>query len=87
MTFTETFPSPLTKSGELFWLPAYISLSRAVYDTYSRFGEIYEREQHINNCATRWGISRRCAEELLTGEATYEVTPDHIIITRTIKEQ
>jgi hypothetical protein len=34
----------------------------------------------------RWGITRRCAEALLTGEATYEVTPENVIITRAVKE-
>lgn len=86
MTITETFPAPVTKAGELFWLPCYINLSRAVYDGYVRNDESYELAKHIQNCATRWGITRRCALALLTGEASYEVTPEHITITRIVEE-
>ena len=86
MTITETFPAPVTKAGGLFWLPCYVNLSKAVYDGYVRNDEPYELAVHVRNCATRWGITRRCAEALLTGEATYEVSPEHITITRTVEE-
>ena len=86
MTVIETFPAPLTEAGRLFWLPCYVSLSREVYEGYKRSCEAAEAHLHVSKCATRWGITRRCAEALLTGEATYEVSPDHITITRTVEE-
>lgn len=86
MTLTETFPAPTTAAGRLYWLPCYVRLARAVYDTYMRSHEDHEREQHIQSCAARWGITRRCALALLTGEATYELTDDTVTLTRTIVE-
>lgn len=86
MKIVETFPAPATKAGALFWLPQYVSLARSVYHTYTATGEAGQRALHITNCAARWGITRRCAEALLTSEATYEVSPEHITITRTVQE-
>ena len=83
---TETFPAPSTKAEKLFWLSAYIRLSKAVYDTYTRDGETSERHRHVSNCASRWGITQRCAIAILTGEGSFEVTDKNIIITRPVVE-
>ena len=86
MTLTETFPAPKTAAGRLFWLPCYIRLAQEVYRVYVRSHEDYEREHHVRSCATRWGVTRRAALALLTGEATYDLTDDTVTLTRTIVE-
>jgi hypothetical protein len=87
MQIIETFPAPSTKAGRLFWLPEYIRLSKSVYDTYSRTGEPSERSRHLSNCAARWGITRRCAEAIITGAAQYIVDDLFITITRPVVEE
>lgn len=84
---TETFPAPETKAASLFWLPAYVNLSRSVFDNYTRTGETSERARHVSNCAARWGVTRRVAEAILTGEAEYTITDSHIIVTRPVTEE
>lgn len=86
MYITETFRAPETTAGELFWLPPYIQLSKSVYDTYTRTGETSQRTRHISNCAARWGITRRCAEAILTGEAIIEKDPLFITVRRPVVE-
>lgn len=86
-TITEIFTAPSTKAGRLFWLPEYIRLAKSVYDTYTRDGETSERHRHIGNCASRWGISRKCAEALLEGTATYELSDNAVTVTRTFHEE
>ena len=85
-TITETFAAPSTKAEKLFWLPEYIRLAKSVYDTYTDTGETSEQHRHIGNCASRWGISRRCAHAILTGEGDFKVTDQNIIITRPVVE-
>lgn len=85
-TITEIFTAPSTKAGKLFWLPEYVRLAKSVYDTYTDTGETSERHRHVGNCASRWGISRRCAQAILTGEATFTVGDQHITITRPVVE-
>ena len=87
MTITETFPAPQTKAGGLFWLPNYVRLAQEVYKGYTLSGDDYEREHFVRSCATRWGITRRCSLALLTGEATYDLNPETVTITRTIVEE
>lgn len=87
MIITETFPAPETKAGKLFWLPAYVRLSRSVYDTYTKTGEFSERARHISNCASRWGVSRACAEALLQDTAKFETNDETVTIIRTIPEE
>lgn len=86
MTFTETFPLCPNNSPRLFWMPGYITLSRDVYNNYSKTGETSERARHVSNCASRWGISRRCAEAILNDECTYELADNSVIITRPVIE-
>ena len=85
-TITEIFAAPSTKAGKLFWLPEYVRLSKAVYNTYTNTGETSERSRHIGNCASRWGVTHRCAQAILTGEATVNVGDQHITITRPVVE-
>lgn len=85
-TITETFPAPSTKAERLFWLPEYIRLAKSVYSGYTRDGETSERHRYTGNCASRWGISRRCAVAILTGEAAFEITDKNVIITRPVVE-
>lgn len=87
MTITETFPAPTTTAGEICWLPNYISLSRAIYASYAFSLRTKEINSFVDKSALRWGITRRCALAMLTGEATYEITPENIIITRTVVEE
>jgi hypothetical protein len=87
MHIVETFPAPTTKAGRLFWLPEYIRLSKSVYDTYSKTGETSERARHLSNCAARWGITRRCAEAIITDNAQYIVDDLFITVTRPIVEE
>jgi hypothetical protein len=83
---TEIFTAPSTKAEKLFWLPQYIRLAKSVYDGYTRDGETSERHRYTGNCASRWGISRRCATAILTGEGSFEITDKGIIITRPVLE-
>jgi len=87
MQIIETFAAPSTKAGRLYWLPEYIRLSRDVYDNYTRTGETSERTRHISNCASRWGITRRCAEAIITKEAQFDVGDLFITVTRDITEE
>jgi hypothetical protein len=87
MQIIETFVAPSTKAGRLYWLPEYIRLSRDVYDNYTRTGETSERTRHISNCAARWGITRRCAEAIITKEAQFDVGDLFITVTRDITEE
>lgn len=87
MNISETFGLPDTKSSRLFWTPGYMSLSRMVYDNYTRQGETYERDRLVKNCASRWNISRRCSEAILTGEATYTLSDDTVTIVRPVMEE
>ena len=87
MQIIETFPAPETKAGHLFWLPAYIRLSKDVFAGFVKTGETSEAMRHVGNCAARWGISKRCAEAMLTGEATHALNPETVTITRTIREE
>ena len=87
MHIIETFPTPVTKAGALFWLPAYVRLSQSVYDSYTQTGETSERSRHVSNCASRWGITRRAAEAILTGEATIDMGDTEITIKRSIREK
>jgi hypothetical protein len=86
MNIVETFPAPTTKAGKLFWLPQYVRLSKAVYDTYRKTGETSEQTRHVSNCAARWGITRRCAEAIITGEAQFDVGNLLITVTRPVTE-
>ena len=85
-TITETFAAPSTKAERLFWLPEYIRLARSVYSGYTRDGELAERHRHVDSCAARWNISRRCALAILTGEGSFEITDKNVIITRPVVE-
>ncbi len=82
MLIIETFKIPNTKQARLFWKGGYVGLSQAAYITYSNLGETVERARHVRNCADKWGISRRCAEAILTGEGTYALSDDSVTITR-----
>lgn len=85
-TITEIFAAPSTKTEKLFWLPEYVRLAQSVYQTYTSTGETSERHRHVGNCASRWGISRRCAQAILTGEGNFKVSDDNVIITRPVVE-
>ena len=87
MHIVETFPAPKSKAGHLFWLPSYIRLARAVYVGYIGTGERSEAARYLSNCASRWGITRACAEAILTGEATHTVTPLYITIKRPVRAE
>ena len=87
MNIIETFPPPATKADKLFWLPAYVRLSQSIWDTYSRTGETSERSRHLSNCASRWGVTRACAEAIITGRATINVTDDAVTVTRKVSEE
>lgn len=87
MHITEIFLVPDTKAGKLFWLPEYIRLSKSVYDTYTRTGETSERSRHVGNCASRWGVTRTCAEAILAGAANIQIDDVNITITREITEE
>lgn len=82
MLIIETFKIPNTKLARLFWKGGYVGLSKSAYLTYSDLGETVERARHVRNCADKWGISRRCAEAILTGEGTYALSDDSVTITR-----
>ena len=82
MNIVETFKLAPTKAARLFWTPGYVGLSQAAYVTYTNLGETVERARHVRNCADKWGISRRCAEAILTGEGTYALSDDSVTITR-----
>ncbi len=82
MLIIETFQLPDTKQRRLFWKSGYVGLSQAAYITYSDLEETVERARHVRNCADKWGISRRCAEAILTGEGTYALSDDSVTITR-----
>ena len=85
-TITEIFTAPSTKAGRLFWLPEYVRLAKSVYDTYTDTGETSERHRHVSNCASRWGITQRCAIAILTGVGNYEINDNTITITRPVVE-
>lgn len=87
MQIIETFPAPETKAGRLFWLPAYIALSREVYRGFMNTGETYEAKRFISNCSSRWGVTKACAEALLKNEATYDVNDDTVTVTRPVVEE
>jgi hypothetical protein len=87
MQIIETFPAPGTKAGRLFWLPEYVRLSKGVYDTYRNTGELSEATRHVSNCAARWGVTKRVAEAILTGEGTYDMTDEIVTVTRTLNEE
>lgn len=87
MHVIETFAAPETKAGRLFWLPAYVALSREVYRGFIATGETYEAMRFIGNCSARWGITKPCAEALLKGEAIYAINDDTVTVTRTIPEE
>ena len=82
MLIIETFKIPNTKQARLFWKGGYVALSKSAYLTYSDLGETVERARHVRNCADKWGISRRAAEAILTGEGTYALSDDSVTITR-----
>lgn len=86
MKITETFGLPHGKAARLFWMPGYVALSREIYLCYTSTNEMSERARHLGNCASRWGISRRCAEAMLTGECEYELSDDTVTITRPVME-
>ncbi len=87
MNITETFTLPDSKASRLFWTPGYVALAKEVYKTYRKTGETSEMVRHVGNCATRWGISRRCAEAILSDGCTYELTDDSVTIVRPIVEE
>ena len=87
MNITEIFPLSPSKAERLFWTPGYVSLSQEVALTYRDTGETSELVRHTSNCASRWGISRRCARAILNGEGTYNLTDDSVIITRPVVEE
>lgn len=87
MQIVETFPAPDTKAGHLFWLPAYVRLAKEVYAGFLKTGETFEAMRYLSNCAARWGISKRCAQAILTDEATHEMNSETVTITRTIREE
>lgn len=87
MQIIETFPAPETKAGQLFWLPAYVRLSKEVYAGFLKTGETYEAARFAGNCSSRWGVSRRCAEALLNDEATYDINDDTVTVTRSVVEE
>lgn len=87
MQIIETFPAPTSKASKLFWLPAYVRLSQEVYRGYTGTGELSEAARQISNCAARWGVTKRVAEAILTGEATYEMNDETVTVTRTVNEE
>lgn len=87
MQITETFAAPDTKAARLFWLPAYIALSREVYRGFMASGETYEAKRFLGNCSARWGITKACAESLLKGEAVYSINDDTVTVTRNVPEE
>lgn len=87
MHIIEIFDLGPTKTDRLFWTSGYVGLSQAAYMTYSNLGETVERARHVRNMADKWGITRRCAEALLTGQATYRLSDDTVIITRPVIEE
>lgn len=87
MQIVETFPAPETKAGHLFWLPAYVRLAKEVYAGFLKTGETSEAARFASNCSARWGISKACAKAMLTGEATHEVNPMFVTITRPVTEE
>ena len=87
MQIIETFPAPLTKAGQLFWLPNYVRLSQEVYKRYRDTGETSEADRHTGNCASRWGVTKQCAKCILNGDATYEMNDEIVTITRTVPEE
>lgn len=87
MNITEIFPLSPSKADRLFWTSGYVALSQAVCDTYTKHNETVELARFTNNCASRWGISRRCAQAILNGEGTYSLTDDSVIITRPVVEE
>ena len=87
MNIVETYKLAPTKAARLFWTPGYVGLSQAAYVTYTNLGETVERARHVRNMGDKWGISRRCAEAILTGEAVYILSDDTVIITRPVIEE
>lgn len=87
MNIVETYKLAPTKAARLFWTPGYVGLSQAAYVTYTNLGETVERARHVRNMGDKWGISRRCAEAILTGEATYNLSDDTVTITRPVIEE
>jgi hypothetical protein len=85
MEITETFPAPETAAGRLFWQKPYVRLAREGYAMTVRRDIASKIDTFVANAAMRWGISRKCAELILKGEAKYEVTPEEIIITREVR--
>ena len=85
-TITEIFTAPSTKADQLFWRPAHIDLARSIHKKYTRDGDLSGHRRYVDRCAARWGISRRCAHAILTGEGTFEITDKNIIITRPVVE-
>lgn len=86
MKITETFPAPRTEAERLLWSPAYLNLSRQVYASYKP-EDARERAYHVDKLAKAWGITRACSEAILSGQATYIITFDQTIITRTVVEE
>lgn len=87
MQIIETFSLAPEKAIRLFWTPGYVKLSKEVWDNYNRSGELSELYRHVSNCASRWGISRRCAEAILSGEAQYNLDENAVTVTRPVTEE
>lgn len=87
MNITEIFPLSPSKADRLFWTPGYVALSQEVCENYNLTHETAELARFTSNCASRWGISRRCARAILNGEGTYNLTDDSVIITRPVVEE
>lgn len=87
MQIVEEFHLDPDRLNRLFWLDGYVRLSQEVYQNYRKTGELSEAARHLSNCASRWGISRKCAEALLEGTATYELSDNAVTVTRTFHEE
>ena len=86
MHITEIFLAPETKAAKLYWLPGYLKLAKTIYNGYTSCGETYERNRHVANCAARWGVTRCCAEAILTDAAKVQIDDINITITRPVVE-
>ncbi len=87
MKITETFRLADGMAPRMYWMTGYVALAREIYQSYTQTGETSERARHVSNCAARWGISRRCAEAMLTGECEYTLSDDDVTIIRPVMEE
>lgn len=83
----ETFQINPERGERLFWLGGYIKFARFIYDSFTRTGEIAERKRFVAKCATIWGITRPCADDVLSGKAAYELADSSVTIIRPVREE